>query len=114
MEDELFFVGIPDPIELRKELLTSSKNIIDSLRRHEKYQNIKDQKLQTIMDLKRVFDELLILNKKLRGKLPKIPFKTPKAPKETTPSKPAKGAISKLDILESELSRVEERLKGLE
>jgi len=120
MEDELFFVGLRDPIEMRKELLTSSKNLIDSLRRYEAYTTVKDEKQQRILELKRVFDELLVLNRKLRGKLPRTPLKIPtvmkaeeKRPAPKIPkAKPA--AQNKIDVLEEELARIEERLGGLE
>ena len=120
MENELFFVGIRDPIELRKELLTSSKNLIDSLKRYEAYKDVKEEKLRHIMELKHVFDELLVLNKKLRNKLPHIPIKAaPTILREERPATPMKGKPSKLsrnkiDVLEEELSRIEERLGGLE
>jgi hypothetical protein len=118
MEDQLFFVGIRDPIELRKELLTSSKNLIDSLRRYEAYKGIKEEKLRHIMELKRVFDELLVMNKKLRNKMPHIPVKAaPTLARETR--EPPKGKTmkmskSKIDVLEEELAKIEERLGGLE
>jgi len=118
MADELFYVGIRDPVEIRKELLTSSKNVIDSLRRYERYHELKEMKLQHVMRLKRVFDELLVLNKKLRGKLPKVPIRMPtiengaersmKAPTRKAPSH------TKLDVLEDELSKIEQRLGSLE
>jgi hypothetical protein len=118
MEDELFFVGIRDPIELRKELLTSSKNLIDSLRRYEAYKDVKEEKLQNIMGLKRVFDELLVLNKKLRNKLPQIPIKaSPTIMREERASvkgKPIKMSRNKIDVLEDELAKIEERLGSLE
>jgi len=117
--NELFFVGIRDPVEIRKELLTSSKNIIDSLRRYEKYKIIRETKTKHIVELKRVFDELLVLNKKLRGKLPKIPIKAPQIGEVKLEQKTIKKAIkdipkSKLDILEQELSKIEERLGSLD
>lgn len=120
MEEELFFVGIRDPIELRKELLTSSKNLIDSLRRYEAFKDLKEEKLQHVIELKRVFDELLVLNRKLRNHLPRIPIKVPTVMKETPARpgkampKPAKTARNKIDVLEEELSKIEERLGSLE
>lgn len=117
--NELFFVGIKDPIELRKELLTSNKNIIDSLKRYERYKNVRENKTQYIIELKRVFDELLILNKKLRGKLPKIPIKAPQLGETKLEPKTIKKTVkdlpqNKLDILEAELSKIEERLGSLD
>ena len=119
MEDELFFVGIRDPIEMRKELLTSSKNLIDSLKRYEAYKSVKEEKQQHILGLKRVFDELLVLNRKLRGKLPRTPLKAPTVTREekrptARTAKPMKAAQNKIDVLEEELARIEERLGGLE
>jgi len=111
MENELFYVGIKEPTEIRKELLTGSKTIIDSLKRYEKYKNIKENKLQYILQLKRVFDELLVLNKKLRTKLPQVPIK--KTPEITKPTQ-TKLAKTNIDLLEEELSKIEERLSGLE
>ncbi|MBS3147918.1 hypothetical protein J4219_03465 [Candidatus Woesearchaeota archaeon] len=129
MEQDLFFVGIRDSVELRKELLLSSKNVLDSLRKYEQYKVIKDQKFQYVAELKRVFDELLVLNKKLRGKMPKVPGKTPMLPGAKEPveeeEQPIKQSqkqpikmerqekLSKLDMLEQELARVEERLGRL-
>ena len=117
MEDELFFVGIRDPIELRKELLTSSKNLIDSLKRYEAYKDVKEEKLLHIMELKRVFDELLVLNKKLRNKLPHIPVKAAPTLTREMPAqkgKPMKMVKGKIDVLEEELAKIEERLGSLE
>lgn len=115
MEDQLFYVGIHDPVELRKELLMSSKNLIDSLKRYERYKNIKEEKLSYIMELKRVFDELLVVNKKLRGKMPKTVGTPPPAKKKAT-GKPKHVKIkrSNIDLLEDELAKIEERLESLE
>jgi hypothetical protein len=122
MEEELFFVGIRDPIELRKELLTSSKNLIDSLRRYEAFKDLKEEKLQHIIELKRVFDELLVLNRKVRNHLPRIPVKVPtlnEMQRETRPASKASGkavkmARNKIDVLEQELAKIEERLGSLD
>lgn len=113
MKDDLYFVGIPDATELRKELLTSSKTIITILKRQDHYAAIKAKKQHAISDLKRAFDELMVMNKKLRNKLPEKAVKMPKKKKE---ERPAKKAIpkSKLDKLEHELAKIEERLGSLE
>lgn len=119
MEDGLFFVGIRDPIELRKELLTSSKNLIDSLKRYEAFKDVKEEKLQHVMELKHVFDELLVLNKKLRNKMPHIPIKAAPPILRETREMPVKGrsiklSKGKIDVLEEELAKIEERLGSLE
>ena len=129
MDEQLFFVGIREHQTVRKDLLQSSKMLLDSLKRHELYRRVKEDKLRAVNDLKRVFDELLVLNKKFRGKLPKVPVKVPDVPMREEPQRvQAKGAKSaplrqerlqpvnksKLDLLEEELAKVEARLGGLE
>lgn len=130
MDDQLFFVGIREHQTVRKDLLQSSKMLLDSLKRHELYRRVKDDKLRAIYDLKRVFDELLVLNKKLRGKMPKVPVKVPDVPMRDEPEvrvqpqkgkpverrmeRPSSAGKSKLDLLEEELAKVEARLGGLE
>lgn len=112
--NELFYVGIKDPVELRKELLTSSKDIIDSLKRYENYKDLKEKKTEHITELKHVVDELLVLNKKLRGKMPKVPGKMPEIKEDRTPKARPSRAKTKLDVLEEELSKIEKRLGSLE
>ena len=120
--DDLFYVGIRDPIEVRKELLHSSKSLIDSLRRYEAFKDLKEEKLRQVLQLKHVFDELIVLNKKLRGKFPSMPIKPApvslareleeaRAPRAKLVPKHEK---SKLDVLEEELAKVESRLGSLE
>ena len=112
---EEYFVGIRDPIEVRKELLLGSKDLITSLKKYDNFTHVREEKQKYIEQLKRIIDELLVLNKRLRTHLPKTPLKGPieakkvvKAPKrERTPK-------DKVELLERELSRVESRLKALE
>jgi len=115
---QTFFVGIKDPVRVRRDLLTSSKGILDSLKKYDDFASARDEKQKYIVDLKRVIDELIVLDKKVRGHLPATPLKIsglekPKMKKgkkeEVIPM-----ARSKLDLLEQELSKVESRLKALE
>lgn len=113
---DLYYVNVKDPVESRKDLLLSSRNVLDSLRRFEKYLLINEKKHIHIAELKHVFDELSVLNKKLKQRLPKVPGKAvPKQEKEAVVKKePAKSVKSKLDVLEEELAKVESRLSSLE
>jgi len=114
---EAFFVGIKDPVEVRKELLTSSKNIIDSLKRYEAYKQLRENKLEYILELKRVFDELLVLNRKVRKSMPKMNIKSSgeqvEQITETVKEVKKKAPTNKLDLLEQELAKVEARLGSL-
>lgn len=120
MADEVFFVGIKNHVDVRKELLTSSKSVLDMLRRHEQYAAIKEEKQHLTSELKRVFDELLILNKKLKTKMPKVSSKSPALRFASEKPKPSRKhrkrdeyTPTKLDLLEQELAKVERRLSAL-
>lgn len=114
MEDSVFYVGVEDPVELRRDILHSSKSLIDGLRRYETYKQIREEKLSATIELKRVFDELLVLNRKLRSKLPKIPSEKPQ-PVEKVMKKAVKKPVKRdhMDLLEEELANIEKRLESL-
>lgn len=118
---QTFFVGIKDPVKARRDLLTSSKGILDSLKKYDDFASVRDEKQKYIVELKRVIDELIVLDKKVRGHLPATPLKVSglEKPKIKKGKKEAGEAAipmarSKLDLLEQELSKVESRLKALE
>ncbi|MEM4263570.1 MAG: hypothetical protein QW666_01580 [Candidatus Woesearchaeota archaeon] len=119
---EHFFVGIKDPLRTRRDLLSSSKVILDSLKKYDDFVSAREEKQKYIFELKRVIDELMVLNKKLRAHLPKTPLKVPELEMQKVKVKGKKAktvkaettAKSKLDLLEQELSKVESRLKALE
>ena len=117
MDETLFFVGVKDHVEVRKELLISSKNVLNSLKRYEMFMQVKEEKARVENELQRVFDELLLLNKKLRNHLPKVPIKggvedSPQQPRKEEPK--ISSQKGNMDILEEELARVEKRLSSLE
>ena len=126
MNDGLFFVALKNQTNLRRDILLSSKSLIDSLRAYENYTAVKEQKMEQVLELKRIFDELMVLNKKLRAKFPVVPMKAEPSEKQiqqkqskqqkATPQKEAvkKVAKSKLEILEAELEAIEQRLGRLE
>jgi hypothetical protein len=119
MTKEKFFVGIKNPIVVRRLLLNSSKDVLDALKDYESFERLKETKVKHVIELKKILDEILVLNKKLKSHLPKSPGKmgykkvVKKKGKATRPKK-MKGVASKLDALEQELSNVESRLKSLE
>ena len=121
MSKENFFVGIRNPVNVRRLLLNSSKDVLDSLKDYEDFENLKAEKEKYVVELKRVMDEMLVLNRKLKKHLPKTPLHAPpkyekiarKRSKKAPKTKMSKVA-SKMDLLESELEKVESRLKALE
>ncbi len=107
-------MGIKDPMEVRKELLLGSKDLITSLKKYDEFVHLREAKQKYIEELKIVMDELLVLNKRLRTHLPKTPLKGPRVVRKVEPPKKPKSPRDQLDVLERELSRVESRLQALE
>lgn len=122
MSKDKFFVGIKNPVNARRLLLNSSKDVLDALKDFENFENLKQEKAKYIVELKDVLDEIVVLNKKLKSHLPKTPLKAPptyervsrKKKGKKMPKTKMKDVASKMDVLESELAKVEERLQGLE
>ena len=71
---EEFYVGIKGAARVRRDLLTSSRSILDWLRNYEAYRRVREEKLNHIIKLKHIADEIVVLNKKLRRHLPKVPI----------------------------------------
>lgn len=69
--DKDFFVGIYDPLDVRRNLLESSKELIKSLDGSEKLHQIRQQKLRKYKEMKAVMEELNLLIEKLKKRLPK-------------------------------------------
>lgn len=116
MEQDVFYVGVSDPAGLRRDCLLGGKALLDILKRYEVSKELRENKLEYIYELKRVFDEILVLNRKLRTKLPKVPEAPAIDDKERPAAKklPKKAPVrTHMDILEDELAKIEERLEAL-
>jgi hypothetical protein len=119
-EQDLLFVEIKEPSATRRDILMSSKDVLDALKLYEEYKAVKAEKQNALSQLKRVVDDLLVLNRKLRSKMPKAPIRIPDfttREREETITGPAPELArpkSKLDVLQEELSKIEERLGALE
>jgi hypothetical protein len=114
MKDEPLYVGILEPVELRKSLLLSSKSLLTVLRNRGRFAELREQKQTLVFELKKTVDELLSLNRKLRNYLPKgvsAPVQREESVRQEVIEAPER---SGLDVLEEELAKIEEKLTGLE
>jgi len=120
-KEESYFVGVSDPIEVRRNILESSKNMIHVLQKYERFKTLREKKIENITRLNQTIKEINTLISKLKAELPKPP-KRKKAFKEEkeeevkgkpTERKPTKEK-SELEKLEEELNKVEEKLTHLE
>lgn len=119
---EPLFVGISNPVLVRRNLLLSSKELIDALKRQEGLVDLRLRKENYLVEFKRIADELVVLNKKLRTHLPKVPLREKEvrhvipvralSEGPEAPILPRKS--SHIELLEKELSRIESKLDALD
>lgn len=111
---DVYYVQIKEPNTIRKDVLVSTKDVLKSLKRYERVLDIREEKQKTVQELKRAFDEILVLNKKLRSTLPKTPIPAREKEVLEPEHKHVVRAKSKLELLEHELADIERRLSSLE
>lgn len=136
-KEEVFFVGMKDPIEIRRSLLESSKEMVQYLQRAERFKKVRAEKAEEIAKLKATIREIHSLVRKLKAKLPKTKIRaklhshekkyekeavTEKLAEEIIVKKPVKATAPKvekkkseteLEKLEKELGEIESRLTRL-
>ncbi|HLD88908.1 MAG TPA: hypothetical protein VI894_01750 [Candidatus Nanoarchaeia archaeon] len=70
-DEDLFYVGIKEGTELRRSILESSKDAIQTLQRLERLKEVKTKKQSKIHELKELIREINKLNSRLKLDLPK-------------------------------------------
>ncbi len=117
-EEEVFFVGLNNPEEIRRDILESTKDIIAVLRTYENFKKVRAEKAQNVSHLKVIVKELDVLIVRLKHELPKTRLRE----KETS-AKPAAQSVSKqvrqekkmteMEKLEMELAEIEHKLSSI-
>jgi len=117
-EGDLLFVKLENPSNLRRKLLESSKEVIESLRKYESLKSIRDEKAESVSRLRTDIGGIISLMAKLKRSLPKVDVKIEKdeefAPKkeEIIPKFKPKER-TELEKLESELQDIEGKLNSI-
>lgn len=114
-KEELFFVGISEPIVLRKEILLSTKNAIQFLKKNEELKDLRINKIEKIMQFKNEMKEINALMNRLKEKLPKAKLRVKTVPriKHKKIKKIKTKKTSELEKLEMELGDIEKKLGRL-
>ncbi len=137
-EEQIFYVGLKDPIEIRRSILESSKEIVQYLQRFERFKKIRSEKAEEIAKLRVVMKDITKMVRKLKTSLPKTKLRAPihnhefkvkkqelveeikelkiqnvKGIKEKVSVPKKKQEVSELEKLEAELSEIESRLSNL-
>ena len=109
-QKELFYIGLQQPSEFRKEVLQCSKDVITALKRYENIKEIRREKAETLIKVKSLFDHLTSLSNRLKQLLPKT--KLPEEKREREPV-PEIERPTTLDKLEKQLEELEKKLQLL-
>ncbi|MCK4589311.1 MAG: hypothetical protein KAT77_02630 [Nanoarchaeota archaeon] len=70
-KEEVFFVGVQDPLEVRRNILETSKEMVQFLQQHEKLKTLRNEKQEAIKRLREDVRQLKLYINKLRKALPK-------------------------------------------
>ncbi len=119
-DNELFFVGIDNNAELRRNILESVKFSIENLQSYEKLKGIGDEKIKNTARLRSLLREISSLVNDMKDELPKTGLKAKPKPKEVRLVKQVEKKVvvkaetaSELDKLDKELRDIESKLNSI-
>jgi hypothetical protein len=116
-KEEVVFVGVNNPINLRRNVLGSSKEVIDCLKRYESLKIVRKEKLENIMRFKEDAKEVLNLISKLSLILPAVKVEGEKPivleKKEVIKEIKKPAPSSEIEKLQYELDDIESKLNAL-
>ena len=102
-------------MELRRDILESSKEIIHVLQTYHELQDVRVKKKKLMENLSSDIKEINLLLNKLKAKFPMQKFKIESKRKLSAPVKKEKTAKqTKLDKLESSLEEIDRKLSSLD
>src|SRR3989344_3386027 len=70
-EKDQFYIGVKSPVEIRRQVLESSRSVLQTLQQYEKFKELRMQKLEEIAALKNILRELDNAVGQLRNVMPK-------------------------------------------
>jgi len=115
MEEEIYYINVREPVETRKKLLETSRQVVLALQKYEGFKLKRLKKHDFIDHLRKNFREINELILRLKKELPQIkPMKKLTLPEEK-PRAPARigKARKELTDLEKELGDIEKKLGRL-
>ena len=133
---EVLYVGVKNPIEMRRTILETTKDSVEMLQKYEKFRAVREEKIATIKQLQEQIKDITKIVTKLKTALPTVDIrirlhkeqekveaekKAAKQAAEKPKKKEAKQKkqaatpkktkeLSDLEKLEAELSHLEQRL----
>jgi len=113
-ETKEVYVGVKEPVSLRRSLLESSKGIVQSLKDYEKLKLIREDKHKKILEFKNKINEILVLLSDLKENFPKEEQKEYNhTKKKIVKTKNINIKTDEIDRLEKDLAEIESRLSSI-
>lgn len=114
-EEEVFYVGIKDPVEIRRDLLEATKDAIVIIKTYENIKSLRAEKAKQVLAMQEIIKQLNVLMNKLKRSLPETRVrKKPHAEiKEETEEKKPHKKLTEFEKLEAELQAIETKLSHL-
>ncbi len=115
---EIFYVSINNSRNLRKNILETSKSLIENLHSFEKFKNIRAEKLKAMEELISLFKEINDISSQVKIEMPKIKLPTLRKFKKEEKKKEVEKKVKKegddeLAKLESAIQQIESRLNDI-
>ena len=111
MEQNDYFAQIRDAPEVRKNLLNTSRQIIQILQRVERVKQLRVKKLEKIADVRNTNKEIRLLMNKLKKSFPATGMRIPAKVENKTSGRKIRGG--ELKELEEELKNIEGKIAQL-
>lgn len=128
---DIFFVEVSGPGEVRRNILESLKDIVETLQRFEKFKQARKEKLHSVSklssdlkginrmlsNLKAAVPETKLREIKIKAVLKEEKKEKPKKRghgKKHKEAEPRQKPLTEVERLESELGAIEEKLRGLQ
>jgi hypothetical protein len=108
---EDYFIGVYEPLDVRRNILESSKQIIKSLECHEKIEKIRNEKIKRLKEMDSIMSELGMLSSKLKQRMPKANFRKANLEKKEEGEEDHGHTGTKFS---KDLKKLEEQLKDIE
>jgi len=123
-KEDIFFVEISNPEDVKRNILESLKDIVESLQRFEKFKETRKDKIDKINKLRKTVKEINKLVPSLKQAFPEAKIRAIRAVSKQPIMKVVKGKKkvsiqetkkppTELQKLEDELSQIENKLQGL-
>ena len=118
-KEDGIFVGVKDPLRVRKDILESSRDVLDGLKSYESFKQVREEKRMLFEQLRSDARSISLLIGRLRGELPQL--KVPSAKVEKAKEQPKQGGVAvekakpatEVQRLEEELAQLEEAVQKM-